>query len=370
MAEGETPEIILAVNAGSSTVKLDLFTVGEADIERTGHRTLEIANASAEDLRGFVGTAAAPPGAVVHRIVHGGRDLTGPSVAEGKAVAAIERATPLAPLHNPRGREWLGIAREAMPDATQIVVPDTGFFADLPPEASRYALPRAFSDELGIRRYGFHGIAHQSMLRSWASELQRGGLGTRVITIQLGSGCSVAACRDGIPIDTSMGFTPLEGLVMATRSGDVDPGIIIHLMRERGMSADDLDRLLNKESGLLGLAGSGDMRELFAADTTEADEAIEIFCYRVAKYLGAYLGALGGVDAILFGGGIGEHSAAIRARILSRFAWAGIRFDSTANRAADEQPGAFHDRDSTAELHVIAVDEAAEMVRLALPLFG
>lgn len=359
---------ILAVNGGSATVKLDRFAGGDDGPRHLGHRTIEIGDADrAALLQSFAAESGFAPDAVVHRIVHGGHAVTGPAIADAEIEAAIRAAIPLAPLHNPRGLVWLIAAREVFPDAVQIVVPDTGFFAGLPPEAARYALPRALSDELGLRRFGFHGIAHQSMLRIWA----RGRGGTqdgRVISLQLGSGCSIAAIRNGKPIETSMGFTPLEGLVMATRSGDVDPGLLVYLVRERGFTADRLNQMLNHESGLAGLAGSDDMRGLLAAGTPEADEAIAIFCHRIRKYLGAYLAVLGGVDAILFGGGIGEHAATIRERVLAGLGWAGIAVDAEANAAAAGEDSRFDAAASTTELHVVAVDEAAEMARLALPL--
>lgn len=367
MTETSGPAI-LAVNGGSSTVKLDRFGVAGEAPHHIGHRTIEIGTSDrAALLRGFAAETTFQPDAVVHRIVHGGHEVTGPAFADAAVEAAIEAAVPLAPLHNPRGLAWLAAARAAFPEARQIVVPDTGFFAELPGHVTRYALPRGLADELGIRRFGFHGIAHQSMLRRWAAG--RGGVKDgRVISLQLGSGCSVAAIRDGHPMETSMGFTPLEGLVMATRSGDVDPGLVIYLMRERGMSAEALDHLLNNESGLLGLGGSGDMRALLEAGTREADEAIAVFCHRIRKYLGAYLAVLGGADAILFGGGIGEHAATIRARVLDGMDWAGIAVDADANNSASGRTARFDAPASATELHVIEVDEAEEMARLALPL--
>jgi acetate kinase len=182
-------------------------------------------------------------------------------------------------------------------------------------------------------------------------------------TVQLGSGCSIAAIRGGRPIDTSM-----EGLMMATGSGDVDPGIVLYLMRMRGMTIDEIERLLNDRSGLTGLAGSGDIRDLLTADTAEAEEALAIFCYRAKKYVGAYLAARGGADAVLFGGGIGEHSARIRSGILSDLEWAGIQVDAVANETIGSSGGRFDSQKGSVELSVTAVDEASQMCRLALPL--
>jgi acetate kinase len=307
---------------------------------------------------------------VAHRIVHGARALTHPAIIDAAIERAIAAAVPLAPLHNPRGLAWLKASREILPEAKHIAVSDTGFFAGLPAQASRYALPRALSDELGLRRYGFHGIAHQAMLRAWQASRSDAGARSRVITLQLGSGCSMAAIQNGHPIDVSMGFTPLEGLAMATRSGDVDPGIVLHLMREGGLTAGEIERVLNDQSGLMGLAGSADIRDVLAAGTAESEEAIAVFCYRARKYIGAYLAALGGADTILFGGGIGENSPKTRSLILSGLEWAGIRVNVLANESIAPAGGRFDDHRGTVELRVVAVDEAAEMARLALPFVG
>jgi acetate kinase len=361
--------LLLTVNAGSATIKLDLLEADGDAIERVGHRGGPIDAGNPQGvLAAFLAETQSRPAAIVHRIVHGGLALPGPAIVDRAVEEAIAAAVPLAPLHNPRGLAWLKASRDAVPDAVRIAIPDTGFFAGLPVEASRYALPRALSDELGLRRYGFHGIAHAAMLEAWRDGRLDAGRGSRVITLQLGSGCSIAAIRDGRPIDISMGFTPLEGLVMATRSGDVDPGIIVYLMRERGMTADEIDRTLNDRSGLAGLAGSGDIRDVLAADTAEAEEAIAIFCYRARKYVGAYLAALGGADAVLFGGGIGEGSARIRSDMLAGLEWAGIRVDAVANASIGAAGGRFDVGSESVELHVIAVDEARHMGRLALPL--
>jgi acetate kinase len=360
---------ILTVNAGSATVKLDLFESNGTGGSRTHQSTLDADSGDAAGLlRLFLGQGSGQQvAAIVHRIVHGGPKLTGPAIVDSAIEKAIRAASSLAPLHNPRSLAWLDASREMMPRAIQIAVPDTGFFADLPNEAVRYALPRALSDELGLRRYGFHGIAHQAMFNAWQSG-RDGETQSRVISLQLGSGCSIAAIRNGRPIDTSMGFTPLEGLVMATRSGDIDPGLLLHLMRRKSMGVDEVEHLISAESGLQGLAGNADMRSLLALGSDEAEEAITLYCYRARKYVGAYLAALGGADAILFGGGVGENSPRIRAEILHGLEWAAIVVDMEANAAIAGRNGRFDAARSEVELSVVAVDEAVEMVRMAQPL--
>jgi acetate kinase len=246
-------------------------------------------------------------------VVHGGTRLTASCWLDRDAEREIERLAPLAPLHNPHALAWIAACRaqfgRAVPQAAMF---DTAFFASLPRFASTYALPAALTGHGELRRFGFHGLAHQSMLAAWGQ-----GQG-RLITVQLGSGCSIAAIRDSQAVDTSMGFTPLEGLVMSTRSGDVDPGLLLHLQVAGGHSAERLAEVLSHQSGLLGLSSrSSDMRALLAADDPASALAIEIYCYRVRKYIGAYLAALNGADAILFGGGVGENAPAIRERILS-----------------------------------------------------
>lgn len=310
-------------------------------------------------LRGFLKERCIREVAVVsHRIVHGGARLAAPCWIDGEVEAEIKSLVSLAPLHNSLALRWIEGCRIVFGEQLrQMAVFDTAYYAALPEVAANYALPQAICRQYGIRRYGFHGIAHQAMCRRWQAlrpEIPNGG---RVISIQLGSGCSITAIRDGRAIDTSMGFSPLEGLVMATRSGDLDPGVLLYLLRAGKMSADDLDHMLNHESGLRGMTGENDMRKLLISNEPAAQLAIEIFCYRVRKYVGAYLAVLGGADAILFGGGIGEHAPEIRERILAGMEWSGIKLDMASNRLAKDAEACLSQDDSQVEIWTIAVDE-------------
>ncbi len=352
---------ILTVNTGSSSVRLALFApLGESEslMPRASGHFSGTRSEPAEILRGFLKEHGIEKvAAVAHRVVHGGVLFTAPCRLDDAVQVEIERLASLAPLHNPRALEWIRACRALFgAETAQVAVFDTAFYATLPEVAATYALPQALCRKHDIRRYGFHGLAHQAMWRRWR-ERRPGG---RVISLQLGAGCSITAVRDGQAVDTSMGFSPLEGLVMATRSGDVDPGLLLFLQRAEGLTPERMQQLLNEESGLLGLSGaSADMRALLAADDATARLAVEIYCYRARKYLGAYLAVLGGADAILFGGGVGEHAAPVRARILAGLEWAGIRIDAAANAAANAGERRISVPDSRVEAWIVPVDEAA-----------
>ena len=274
--------------------------------------------------------------AVGHRVVHGGDRFTDPVRLEPDVIARLEALSALAPLHDPPALAVIRACREALGSRVPMVAAfDTAFHASLPGAARYYALPSEWVRAGGIRRYGFHGLAHRSMYERYAALC--GARPARVISFQLGHGCSATAIRDGVSIETSMGYTPLEGLIMATRSGDVDPGALTRLAAS-GIGAAELEQGLNRASGLRALSGaSGDMRVLLALEAEGhegAHRAIEAFCHRARKYLGAYLAVLGGADAVLFGGGIGEHAPAIRGRISDGLEWCGLRLDPQANAAA------------------------------------
>ena len=361
---------ILTVNAGSSSVRLAAFAPEEAELRVRGVERHDLGTGwPAELLAAFVNRhLPARPRLVAHRVVHGGARLTSTRRIDAGVEAEIERIAPLAPLHNPVALAWIRAAREVLgADVPQMVVFDTAFYAQLPAVAATYALPRELSTRHGLRRYGFHGLAHQALWSRWRELRPDVPDGGRVISFQLGAGCSVTAINRGRPLDTSMGFSPLEGLVMATRSGDVDPGLVTFLQRVEGLSAADMERLLNESSGLLGVSGlSGDLRLLLAADDPRARLAVQLYCYRARKYLGAYLAVLGGADAILFGGGVGENAAAVRAGILDGLDWAGIRLDAAANTAAAGREGRISAADSRIEAWVIPVDEARILAQEAL----
>ncbi len=364
--------IILTVNAGSSSLKLAAFETGTGGLRRQAEETLPPGVDGALDAflrrHGIAGVSC-----VSHRVVHGG-DFQQPVKLDERVEAEIERLAPFAPLHNPPALEAIRACRKHFgPAVAQIAVFDTAFFAALPDVARLYALPRELAQK-GLRRYGFHGIAHQSMWRAWcdAEGRDRG----RAISLQLGAGCSVTAVRDGRAVDTSMGFSPLEGLVMATRCGDIDAGLVMYLERELGWSSERIDETLNRRSGLAGVSGrSGDMRALLESDDPDARRAIDLYCYRARKYIGAYAIALGGADAILFGGGVGENAWRIREQILSGLEWAGIAIDAAANRAgaagtARRIDGRKPDRASGVSVWVTPVDEAAILAQEAVSLEG
>ena len=311
--------------------------------------------------------------AVGHRVVHGGEQFREPVVIDDDVVAAIDRLAEFAPLHNPGSIAGIKGARAVMGSQIPMVaVFDTAFHRSMPLVATSYAIDVDLANKHGIRRYGFHGIAHASMAGICAAAAKPPLAQLRLITLQLGNGCSATAIEGGRSVDTSMGFTPLEGLVMGTRSGDLDPAVVGYLVRKEGLSVDEVERLLNERSGLLGLSGlSGDMRELLNAAEGKPDSraalAVEMFCYRVRKYIGAYLAVLGGADALVFGGGIGEHAPAIRARICEGMDWCGLRLDRSRNEAAVQvAPGeAVRISEASAPIscYVAGVDEEMEIAR-------
>jgi acetate kinase len=363
--------LLLTVNTGSSSVRLGLFeTRGGEAAQTIAHSHHSLDGQPDMALRDFLGGRT--PCIVAHRVVHGGARFTASCLIDSAVEQAIERLAPLAPLHNPQALKWIRACRALFgAQVPQVAVFDTAFYAALPELAHTYALPHALAQQHAIRRYGFHGLAHQAMWQRWcALQPQRAGRG-RVISLQLGAGCSISALADGVPQDTSMGFSPLEGLVMATRCGDVDPGVLLYLQRECGMSLKTLDHLLSQESGLLGVSGvSADMRALLASNEPRARLAVDLYCYRARKYIGAYLAVLGGVDAILFGGGVGEHAPEIRARILDGLEWAGIRLDATRNQVAVGVEASFQGDGSPIAVWVLPVDEAAILATEALALIG
>jgi acetate kinase len=366
---------VLTINTGSSSVRLAAFAPDGAELRACGAERHDLdAGTPGELLAAFVKKhLPAPPQLVAHRVVHGGARLTSACRIDAGVEAEIGRITPLAPLHNPVALAWVGACREVLgADMPQVAVFDTAFYAQLPEVAATYALPHELSARHEVRRYGFHGLAHQALWSRWRALCQDIGRpeladGGRVISFQLGAGCSVTAIDRGRPLDTTIGFSPLEGLVMAPRCGALDPGVVTFLQRAESLSAADMERLLNESSGLRGVSGiSGDMRTLLAADDPRARLAVRLYCYRARKYLGAYLAVLGGADAILFGGGVGEHAAAVRAGILDGMDWAGIRLDDAANAAAVGREGRISAADSCIEAWVIPVDESRILAQEAL----
>jgi acetate kinase len=311
--------------------------------------------------------------AVGVRVVHGGPRYTEATVLDNHILKDLEALTPLAPLHNPPCLEGIHRIRSILGSKVPIVaVFDTAFHHTLPEHAYTYAIPERWTTTHGVRRFGFHGIAHASLAGSYADYSGRSLDHHRLITFQLGQGCSVTAIQHGAVVETSMGFTPLEGLVMGTRSGDIDPAILSYIGKQEELSLSDLDHHLNTQSGLLGISGfSSDMRTLLEAAHYSQDRraklAVEIFCHRAKKYLGAYLAILGGADAVIFGGGIGEHAPGIRAKICEGMEWIGLSLDSTANAGLQGlAPGTIapiHARQSAIKVLVGGTEEESWIAR-------
>jgi acetate kinase len=315
--------------------------------------------------------------AVGHRVVHGGVQFPSSVMVNADVSAAIKNLEPLAPLHNPYNLEGITLMQKLIPKASQVAVFDTSFHVNMPENAYTYALPYALCEEEQIRRYGFHGTNHKFVALSAATYLKRRLGELKIISCHLGSGASVCAVDHGLSVDTSMGMTPLEGLVMGTRAGDLDPGVILHLLRHRKMDVSEIDRMLNKESGLLGITGkSNDMRTIMKAAEAgdlRCEKAISTFCYRVRKYIGAYWAALGGLDALIFTGGIGENSAEIRARICQGMETFGIIVYDDINRKTQAQRGRITDISepgSKIRILVIPADEEKMIAREAIHALG
>jgi acetate kinase len=392
-------DYVLVINAGSSSLKYSLIdgASGEAAasglVERIGepegrqlHRgpdgessaTLKIA--SHEDAMRAVISAFEKYGpsfgdveiaAIGHRVVHGGSRFADPVLIDDELVAAVTDLVPLAPLHNPANLEGIRVARQLFPGHPQVAVFDTAFHQTLPPEAYTYAVPLEWRDDHGIRRYGFHGTSHAFVSAEAARLLGRDPTDVNLIVLHLGNGCSATAVRGGVSVDTSMGMTPLEGLVMGTRSGDLDPAVHAHLVRELGWTVDEIDHALNYESGLKGIAGDNDFRELTERRSTgdaHAQLAFDIYCHRLKKYVGAYYAVLGTVDAIVFTGGVGQHSSAARATSLAGLDRLGIRVDPDRNTVKADTARTVSTDDSAVVVLVIPTNEEWQIAREALAL--
>lgn len=358
---------ILTVNTGSSSVRLAAFVRdGDTFTELASIRHDLSAGEPRIILKEFMRSHALGGITVAaHRVVHGGMSLTAPCLIDEKVEQEIERLALLAPLHNPVALRWIRATREVLKGIAQVAVFDTAFFTALPETARAYAIPHELAEKHGLRRYGFHGLAHKSMWQSWRA-LQPGSLqSARIISMQLGAGCSITATDNGVPRDTSMGFSPLEGLVMATRSGDIDPGLTTFLQHQESLTPDQLDRLLNARSGLLGVSGiSADIRELLRSPDEHARLAVNLYCYRARKYVGAYLSVLGGAQAIVFGGGVGENAPEVREKILTGMDWCGIEVDLQKNYDAKGM-SCISSTTSRVEVWITPVNEAIILAREA-----
>ncbi len=307
--------------------------------------------------------------AVGHRVVHGGEMFSESAVITDAVLKGIEECIDLAPLHNPNNIKCILAARKILgPGIPQVAVFDTAFYHSLTEQAYLYAVPYHLYRRHHIRRYGFHGTSHRYVAYRYRVMCNLKREQTHIITLHLGNGCSATAIRGGYPVDTSMGMTPLEGLVMGTRSGDIDPAIVNLIATKEGMSTHEVETLLNTQSGLLGISGlTNDMRvlqdELKEHDDRRVSLAIEVFCYRARKYIGAFLACMGGADAVVFTAGIGENSADIRARICTGLEWAGLKLDKEKNGQAREKEAQISTDDSTLKAFVIPTDEERLIAR-------
>ena len=299
-----------------------------------------------------------------HRVVHGGEEFRKPTLINQKVIDTIRRLSPLAPLHNPANLLGIEVAIQSAPDVPQVAVFDTAFHQSLPEHAYRYAIPQDLYETHQVRRYGFHGTSHNYVAKQAAKMMSRPLNSMNLITLHLGNGASAAAVKAGQSIDTSMGMTPLEGLIMGTRSGDIDPAIIFYLKRKTGLARDDVETLLNKASGLKGICGVNDMRQIekLAGDgDSRAQLAIEMVCYRIKKYIGAYLAVLGRLDALVFTAGIGEKSALVRERSCKDLEHLGIKIDLEKNERTFKKASEIQTQDSTVKVLVIPTNEEFEI---------
>ena len=307
--------------------------------------------------------------AVAHRTVHGGTKFAHTTLITDEMIETLVELSPLAPLHNPPGIAGIRAARLVLPDVPHVAVFDTAFFADLPPEAYTYAIDTDLADKYGIRKYGFHGTSHQYVSETVADYLDAPNL--KQIVCHLGNGASISAIRGGRPIETSMGMTPLGGLVMGTRSGDIDPGIHAYLHRTANMSLDDIDTMLNKRSGMYGLTGYTDMRDIAGqmnAGNADAQAAMDVYLHRLVFYIGAYHALLGGADTIAFTAGVGENDPEVRAGVCERLEGLGVRLDREANLDRSKPMRVISAPDSSITVLVVPTNEELAMVRQAARL--
>jgi acetate kinase len=317
---------VLVINCGSTTLKYKLFQDREGALDQLAAAVVETTGGYRAAVERALAALPAPADVIAHRVVHGGGRLPDVVRIDSEVLRILREVTPLAPMHN--GPALEGIEATLGSGVPLVAALDTAFHSTLPPRAWRYALPEI----AGVRRYGFHGWSHRYVTERYAA--LTGSSEPTIVTLHLGGGCSAAAILRGRSVDTSMGYSPLEGLVMGTRAGDLDPGILTHLLHS-GTSLPELDHLLQHEAGLKALAGTADVRELLGRDDAAAELALELFCYRIQKCVGAYLAALEGAEAIVFTGGIGEHAPEIRRRVCQRFGWAGLTLDVERNRRND-----------------------------------
>jgi acetate kinase len=369
---------VFVLNAGSSSLKYQLVDpdtgkkYASGSIERIGE-----AGGDAPDPTRAVTIALErlqharfdDPVAFGHRVVHGGALFTGPTLIDPAVETAIEDLSSLAPLHNPTNLAGIRAAKAVLPNVPHVAVFDTAFHHTIPDAASTYAIDRNLASRYGIRRYGFHGTSHQYVSRESAVFLGKPLEDLKMIVLHIGNGASACAIDGGRSVDTSMGMTPLEGLVMGTRSGDIDPAVVFHLHRTAGLSLDTIDTMLNHTSGLMGLTGHADMRDVQAAALDghpEADLALKVYRHRIRHYVGAYMAQLGGLDAVVFTAGIGEHDPLLRRRSLSGLQHVGVHVDTDRNELDSTRARRISTDDSPVTVLVVPTNEEEEIARQTL----
>ncbi|AWB89896.1 acetate/propionate family kinase [Salinibacterium hongtaonis] len=373
--------LVCVINSGSSSIKyqlIDLATgaaVVSGLLERIGEEGSPVPNHEfgMSIVLAKLGDRSAEISAVGHRVVHGGPNFDGPALVTAEVEAEINDLSALAPLHNPANLLGIRAAKIALPTVPHVAVFDTAFHQTLPADSYTYAIDTELAAQYRVRRYGFHGTSHEYVSRAAAEFLGRPLETLKTIVLHLGNGASVAAIDGGRSIDTSMGLTPLEGLVMGTRSGDIDAGVIFHLARQAGLSIDELDVLLNRRSGLLGLTGSGDMRDVQEAASrgnTAAQAALAVWRHRIRHYIGAYIAELGGLDALVFTAGIGENNSLLRRRALAGLEFLGIEIDDDRNELASRAARFISPEGATVSVLVIPTNEELEIARQTAALVG
>jgi acetate kinase len=371
-----TERTVLVLNAGSSSLKYALVepdsgsSMASGIVERIGEEGSLVPDHEAALRDAFADLAEAVDlVAVGHRIVHGGSLFCEPTLVTGDVIDKIEELSPLAPLHNPPGVLGMRVAAKLLPDVPQVAVFDTAFFHQLPAAAATYAIDRDVAARWGIRRYGFHGTSHEYVSRQAAQFLHAPLESLSQIVLHLGNGASASAIVGGRPVDTSMGLTPLEGLVMGTRSGDIDPGVLVYLWRTAKMSVDDIETMLNRRSGVLGLGGQVDFRELhqlIESGDTAAQLAYDVYIHRLRKYIGAYLAVLGNTDVLTFTAGVGENDAAVRRDALAGMAALGIELDEHLNDSPTKGARRISADKSPTTVLVIPTNEELAIARACL----
>ncbi len=357
---------VLALNAGSSSVKCALFRAGDPPTEQLRDKLERVA--SPDDVVRWLGAkgATANLAAIAHRLVHGGPNHTAPALVTPELLRNLDALRPLDPTHLPAELDLIAACAARWPNVPMVACFDTAFHRDLPTVARTLPLPHRF----GLRKYGFHGISYEYLMEELARVAGADAARGRVVLAHLGSGASLAAVRASACIDTTMGFTPAGGLVMGTRTGDLDPGALIHLMRTENLTADQLDAVVNRESGLRGISEtSSDIRELLARESTDprAADAVAVFCYQARKFVGAMAAALGGLDTMVFAGGIGENAPEVRSRICGELAFLGVRLDPDRNAAS---AAVISEAGTPVTVRVIRTDEEAMLARAAFRLLS